>query len=167
MILKENNSLKSEGEAEARRGRSGARLAGSRAPPAASEPRGRAGTERLLRPARAAPSPPCLVPHRPQGFLLPPPGRVLSPSEMDKLCQGQRLSGSCLEIRLSLSANELWIYKVNITHLSLPQFTTVDSKDPSSNLSIFILNMVSFLSLIRLLSPLVVYAVGALFLFYS
>lgn len=43
-------------------------------------------------------------------------------------------------------------FKMSVTHLSLPQVTTVGLRDPSSNLSIFILNMVSFLSLIRLLS---------------
>lgn len=48
-----------------------------------------------------------LVPHTQESFL--PLATFPSPSEMDEHNRGQRLPGRCLEIRLSLSANELWI----------------------------------------------------------
>lgn len=121
MILKENNSLKNEGEGEIRCGSSCAKLISSRVPPAENELRSGPGA----RSHRTAPLP-CsgwdlsrtCVSHAPQqGFL--PLAASYSPLEIYKLNQAQRLSGRCLEIRLGSSANQLWIQKVNITCLFL------------------------------------------------
>lgn len=85
-----------------------ARLISTRVPPAEDELRSGLGlvpAEQLLHPAQGGTFHACPT-HPRQGFL---PLAFHSPLEMDKCDEGQHLSGSCLEIRLCPSANQLCI----------------------------------------------------------
>lgn len=86
-------------------------------------------TERLIYTAHGGTFRSPALSHTPQERSLPL-AAFHSPWEMDKHNQGQHPPGSCLEIRLSLGANQLWSWKVHITNLSLPRITTVGLKDP-------------------------------------